>query len=130
MPNNSYTLNRVLFLLYFYPIAFTLRHCSFIENSPHTTTALIGLSRKRDFPRTGDRRSYKEGFKKRKSPIILKKDDWRSPPLPGKDSNPHRRNQNPKCYHYTTGQFSSAKVQIYFISCTLLRSFFIAINFC
>ena len=34
MPNNSYTLNRVLFLLYFYPIAFTLRHCSFIENSP------------------------------------------------------------------------------------------------
>ena len=27
--------------------------------------------------------------------------------LSRKDSNPHRRNQNPKCYHYTTGQFLS-----------------------
>ncbi len=25
--------------------------------------------------------------------------------LPWKDSNPHRRNQNPTCYHYTTRQF-------------------------
>lgn len=24
--------------------------------------------------------------------------------LPWKDSNPHRRNQNPTCYHYTTRQ--------------------------
>lgn len=27
--------------------------------------------------------------------------------LPWKDSNPHRRNQNPTCYHYTTRQFMS-----------------------
>ncbi len=27
--------------------------------------------------------------------------------LPWKDSNPHRRNQNPTCYHYTTRQFVS-----------------------
>ncbi len=26
--------------------------------------------------------------------------------LPWKDSNSHRRNQNPTCYHYTTRQFS------------------------
>ena len=25
--------------------------------------------------------------------------------LPWKDSNPHKRNQNPVCYHYTTRQF-------------------------
>lgn len=25
--------------------------------------------------------------------------------MPWKDSNPHRRNQNPTCYHYTTRQF-------------------------
>ncbi len=39
--------------------------------------------------------------------------------LPRKDSNPHRRNQNPKCYHYTTRQccfcFASAKLTIFFI---------------
>ena len=52
------------------------------------------------------------------------------PPLPGKDSNPHRRNQNPKCYHYTTGQFSIAKVQIYLICCMLCEGFFLSINFC
>ena len=52
------------------------------------------------------------------------------PPLPGKDSNPHRRNQNPKCYHYTTGQFSTAKVQIYLICCMLCEGFFLSINFC
>ena len=33
--------------------------------------------------------------------------------LSGKDSNPHRRNQNPKCYHYTTGQVFCYGVQIY-----------------
>lgn len=27
--------------------------------------------------------------------------------LPWKDSNSHRRNQNPTCYHYTTRQFFS-----------------------
>ena len=26
--------------------------------------------------------------------------------LSWKDSNPRKRNQNPMCYHYTTGQFS------------------------
>ena len=39
--------------------------------------------------------------------------------LSRKDSNPHRRNQNPKCYHYTTRQccfcFVSAKLTIFFI---------------
>ena len=39
--------------------------------------------------------------------------------LSGKDSNPHRRNQNPKCYHYTTGQalflFCDCKVAILFL---------------
>ncbi len=28
--------------------------------------------------------------------------------LSWKDSNPHKRNQNPVCYRYTTGQFSFA----------------------
>lgn len=30
--------------------------------------------------------------------------------LPWKDSNPHRRNQNPTCYHYTTRQLLSVCV--------------------
>ena len=41
--------------------------------------------------------------------------------LPWKDSNPHRRNQNPTCYHYTTRQcvagllpFCECKVRHYF----------------
>ena len=28
--------------------------------------------------------------------------------LPWKDSNSHKRNQNPVCYHYTTRQFLSS----------------------
>ena len=38
--------------------------------------------------------------------------------LSGKDSNPHRRNQNPKCYHYTTGQafrLRSANLQLFLL---------------
>ena len=31
--------------------------------------------------------------------------DSRLPKLPGKDSNLERGNQNPLCYHYTTGYF-------------------------
>ena len=31
--------------------------------------------------------------------------------LPWKDSNPHRRNQNPTCYHYTTRQNCECKVK-------------------
>lgn len=26
--------------------------------------------------------------------------------LPGEDSNPHNKNQNLECYHYTTGNYS------------------------
>lgn len=50
--------------------------------------------------------------------------------LPGKDSNPHRRNQNPKCYHYTTGQicFASAKLRIYFGTAIANLEFFIRFN--
>ena len=40
---------------------------------------------------------------KRKRPTFVE----RFLKLSRKDSNPHRRNQNPKCYHYTTGQFLS-----------------------
>ena len=65
---------------------------------------------------------------KNRQPADKPVDDF--PPLPGKDSNPHRRNQNPKCYHYTTGQFSTAKVQIYLICCMLCEGFFLSINFC
>ena len=38
--------------------------------------------------------------------------------LPRKDSNPHRRNQNPKCYHYTTRQFFVLRMQSYKIILT------------
>ncbi len=50
--------------------------------------------------------------------------------LSGKDSNPHRRNQNPKCYHYTTGQicFASAKLRIYFGTAIANLEFFIRFN--
>ena len=34
--------------------------------------------------------------------------------LPWKDSNPHRRNQNPECYHYTTRHFGTAKLLLFF----------------
>ena len=61
--------------------------------------------------------------------------------LPWKDSNPHRRNQNPTCYHYTTRQFfvchrvlfwarllvfpfDGAKVGVCFESCKYFGSFF------
>ena len=57
--------------------------------------------------------------------------------LPWKDSNPHRRNQNPTCYHYTTRQFfivlspgvalfpfDSAKVGVIFELCKFFQSFF------
>ena len=50
--------------------------------------------------------------------------------LSGKDSNPRRRNQNPKCYHYTTGQicFASAKLRIYFGTAIANLEFFIRFN--
>ena len=50
--------------------------------------------------------------------------------LPWKDSNPHRRNQNPTCYHYTTRQslvqcsFTGTKVGIIFISANFLGIYF------
>ena len=38
--------------------------------------------------------------------------------LPWKDSNSHRRNQNPTCYHYTTRQFSTqASLMLSFYGC-------------
>ncbi len=59
--------------------------------------------------------------------------------LPWKDSNPHRRNQNPTCYHYTTRQlifaigavklicrcfrFASAKLWIIFKTAKFSRHF-------
>lgn len=36
--------------------------------------------------------------------------------LSWKDSNPHRRNQNPTCYHYTTRQ-SVCKTFFIWLSC-------------
>lgn len=63
--------------------------------------------------------------------------------LPRKDSNPHKRNQNPVCYHYTTRQsfsvnhcalacscfwLTSAKLGIIFVMCKLFRFFFSLIN--
>ena len=33
--------------------------------------------------------------------------------LPWKDSNPHRRNQNPTCYHYTTRHYRCLRLQSY-----------------
>lgn len=33
--------------------------------------------------------------------------------LPWKDSNPHRRNQNPTCYHYTTRQLIGVSANEY-----------------
>lgn len=47
--------------------------------------------------------------------------------LPWKDSNPHRRNQNPTCYHYTTRQFKNifAKVEKIIYNCAK----FIVISF-
>lgn len=43
-----------------------------------------------------------------------------------KDSNPHRRNQNPKCYHYTTGQllFEHCKGSACFLIVQLFALFF------
>ena len=37
--------------------------------------------------------------------------------LSWKDSNPRKRNQNPMCYHYTTGQFliATAKVLLFLL---------------
>ena len=58
--------------------------------------------------------------------------------MPWKDSNPHRRNQNPTCYHYTTRQggchfvLTSAKLSTFFNSAKLSRNFlrfFFATNF-
>ncbi len=50
--------------------------------------------------------------------------------LPWKDSNPHRRNQNPTCYHYTTRQdvsfcLTGAKVGVFFLLCKFFLAFFI-----
>lgn len=49
--------------------------------------------------------------------------------LSWKDSNPHRRNQNPKCYHYTTGQicFANAKLRIYFGTAIANLEFFYSV---
>lgn len=61
--------------------------------------------------------------------------------LSWKDSNPHRRNQNPTCYHYTTRQFlclclsnlllkkdlfvfDTAKVDTFFLLCKCFCNFF------
>ena len=61
--------------------------------------------------------------------------------LPWKDSNSHRRNQNPTCYHYTTRQFlclclsnlllkkdlfvfDTAKVDTFFLLCKCFCNFF------
>lgn len=51
--------------------------------------------------------------------------------LSWKDSNPHRRNQNPTCYHYTTRQFVSwcvcftgAKLRTFFESASVFAIFF------
>lgn len=56
--------------------------------------------------------------------------------LPWKDSNPHRRNQNPTCYHYTTRQFSYPKTSFsnrcrcaVRFTCAKLRTFFELANF-
>ena len=54
--------------------------------------------------------------------------------LSGKDSNPHRRNQNPKCYHYTTGQafrLRSANLQFFLLlvsHCTIKITLLIFIH--
>ncbi len=46
--------------------------------------------------------------------------------LPWKDSNPHRRNQNPTCYHYTTRQFlfCEGKVREFYCIYQILRPIF------
>mgnify|MGYP006870912810 CR=1 FL=1 len=45
----------------------------------------------------------KQTQKKKSQPMTIHQ--LRFQKLPWKDSNPHRRNQNPTCYHYTTRQF-------------------------
>ena len=46
--------------------------------------------------------------------------------LSWKDSNPRKRNQNPMCYHYTTGQFliATAKVVLFSILARKKSTFF------
>ena len=51
--------------------------------------------------------------------------------LSWKDSNPHRRNQNPTCYHYTTRQlvrgcfpFAVAKLRTLFLPDKFFDDFF------
>ncbi len=46
--------------------------------------------------------------------------------LSWKDSNPRKRNQNPMCYHYTTGQFqiATAKVMLFLILAIKNPTFF------
>ncbi len=43
-----------------------------------------------------------------------------------KDSNPRKRNQNPMCYHYTTGQFliATAKVLLFLLPPRKISTFF------
>ena len=46
--------------------------------------------------------------------------------LSWKDSNPRKRNQNPMCYHYTTGQFliATAKVLLFLLPPRKFPTFF------
>lgn len=46
--------------------------------------------------------------------------------LSWKDSNPRKRNQNPMCYHYTTGQFliATAKVVLFLLLARKKSTFF------
>ena len=46
--------------------------------------------------------------------------------LSWKDSNPRKRNQNPMCYHYTTGQFliATAKVLLFLLPPRKISTFF------